>query len=200
MAHISLALSFFWLRSTGVSGWEQRSLRITTSGTLCTDVGSSLTSISTLYESALYPNFPILDIVAYLVNARFVICVFFFKVRFTYLLLTLFAWIFCLHVWMCIMCMLGTHRGQKRMWDPWDWSYKCLWVAMWLLGVNPLSSGRAISTLNCWAIFLAPICIFLTTSYVENFQCAFLVRGSLGCALFYWLALLIRWYVLAVGL
>lgn len=32
-------------------------------GILYTDVGSSLTSISTLYESTLYPNSPILDIV-----------------------------------------------------------------------------------------------------------------------------------------
>jgi hypothetical protein len=33
-------------------------------------------------------------------------------------LLSLCVGIFCLHVYVCTKCMLGTHRGQKKALDP----------------------------------------------------------------------------------
>lgn len=30
----------------------------------------------------------------------------------------------------CIMFVSGTHRGQKRKWDPWDWRYRQLWESI----------------------------------------------------------------------
>jgi hypothetical protein len=44
--------------------------------------------------------------------------------------------------------------------DPWNWSYRWLWGAMWLLGIEPRFSGRAASVLNCWAISPAPSTFF----------------------------------------
>lgn len=28
------------------------------------------------------------------------------------------VWVFCLYACLCTMCMLGAHRGQKRILDP----------------------------------------------------------------------------------
>lgn len=39
---------------------------------------------------------------------------------------------------------------------PWNWSYRTLWAAMWMLGIKPEYSGRAAGTLNCQAVSPAP--------------------------------------------
>ena len=38
----------------------------------------------------------------------------------------------------------------------WNWSYRQVWAAIWVLGLEPGSSGRAASALNHWAISPAP--------------------------------------------
>ena len=47
----------------------------------------------------------------------------------------------CMSVWGC--------------WVPWNWSYRQLWAAMWMLGIELRSSGRAVNEcslpLNCTA-------------------------------------------------
>jgi hypothetical protein len=35
------------------------------------------------------------------------------------------------------------------------WSYRCLWATMWVLGIEPRSSGKAVSAFNWWAISIA---------------------------------------------
>jgi len=50
------------------------------------------------------------------------------------------VWLACISVWRCQI--------------PWDWSYRQLWAAMWLLGIEPGSSGGA--ALNHWAISSIP--------------------------------------------
>jgi hypothetical protein len=30
------------------------------------------------------------------------------------------VWMFCLHVYLCPICVPGTHGGQKRVSDPWE--------------------------------------------------------------------------------
>lgn len=32
------------------------------------------------------------------------------------------VWMFCLHAWLCTMCMPSTHGGPKRHQIPWSWS------------------------------------------------------------------------------
>ena len=44
---------------------------------------------------------------------------------------------------------------------PWNWNYRELWTAVWVLGIEPRSSGRAVSALNCWAISPAQGICFL---------------------------------------
>lgn len=39
------------------------------------------------------------------------------------------TWVFCLHTCPCTMCTSGILRGQNRMWDSWNWSYRQLWRA-----------------------------------------------------------------------
>lgn len=55
--------SIYRCEGVGAKAFCVLQLPVGFTGILCTDVGSSLTSISTLYESTLYPKFPILDIV-----------------------------------------------------------------------------------------------------------------------------------------
>ena len=40
---------------------------------------------------------------------------------------------------------------------PWNWSYRQLWVAMWMLGIESRFSGRAACALNYWAISPATV-------------------------------------------
>ena len=47
------------------------------------------------------------------------------------------VWLACISGWGCRI--------------PWDWSYRQSWVTMWVLELNPVSSERAVSVLNCWA-------------------------------------------------
>jgi hypothetical protein len=59
-----------------------------------------------------------------------------------------FGLYFFLNVHWCFVCMLVW--GYQKLWN---WSYWRLWAAMWLLGVEPRSSGRTASALNHWATF-----------------------------------------------
>jgi len=55
--------------------------------------------------------------------------------------------------------------------------YKWLWSTMWLLGINLRTSGRAVSTINLWAISLAQhflfVCLFIYLFI--NFNLVFLL-------------------------
>lgn len=60
----------------------------------------------------------------------------------------------CLRIYLCTTCMLmlGVGGGQDRDQIPWDWRYRLQWAAMWVLRLEPMSSGRTASPLDCWAI------------------------------------------------
>ena len=65
-----------------------------------------------------------------------------------FLIITLYflcALVFCLHTCLCWGCQI-----------PWNWTYRQVWAAMWVLGIEPGFSGRAVSVLNLWAISPAP--------------------------------------------
>lgn len=59
----------------------------------------------------------------------------------------------CLRIYLCTACMrmLGVGGGQDRDQIPWDWSYRLQWAAMWVLRLEPMSSGRIASPLDRWA-------------------------------------------------
>jgi hypothetical protein len=48
------------------------------------------------------------------------------------------------------VCMPSKIRRRHRI--PWNWNYRWLWAAMWVLGTKPKSSARAGRALNHWAI------------------------------------------------
>lgn len=49
---------------------------------------------------------------------------------------------------MCIMCIPGAQRIQRKASNSWNWSYRQSWVAMWMLGIEPF--GRTDIGFNCW--------------------------------------------------
>jgi hypothetical protein len=53
-----------------------------------------------------------------------------------------------MHVCLCIMCMFGAHRGQRRASDLLELSYRQLWPTMWVLRLEPKFFGRAARALN----------------------------------------------------
>lgn len=44
------------------------------------------------------------------------------------------VWVFHLQVYVCTACMRDAQGCQKRVLDPSNWSYMCLWDTMWILG------------------------------------------------------------------
>ena len=49
---------------------------------------------------------------------------------------------------------------------PWNCSYRQLWAALWMLEIAPGSSGRAVSTLNCWVISPVPLSYIVSFTYL----------------------------------
>jgi hypothetical protein len=50
----------------------------------------------------------------------------------------------------CVCLMPREIRGGHQM--PWNWSYRWLWAATWVLGTEPKSSAAVASEVNHWAI------------------------------------------------
>ena len=55
------------------------------------------------------------------------------------------------YVYWCFACMYICVEGIRF------WSDRELWAAVWMLGIEPRSSGRSASALNYWAISPAPV-------------------------------------------
>ena len=56
-------------------------------------------------------------------------------------------WCFaCMSVWGCRI--------------PWNWNHRQLWAFLWVLGIEPRSSGRTASVLNHWSISPVPTASF----------------------------------------
>ena len=81
------------------------------------------------------------------------------KFLFSFLFLTFYF----IYVWVvfffptCVphICLvsLEVKRGCQV---PWNWTYRQLCAAIWVLGMEARSSGRAASALNCWVISPVP--------------------------------------------
>ena len=53
-------------------------------------------------------------------------------------------------------------------WIPWDGNYGWLWAFVWVVGIEPWSSGRTSAAFNWWAISLAQwMRLILNTCYIE---------------------------------
>lgn len=59
----------------------------------------------------------------------------------------------CMHV--CHMHAVLT-EVRRQHWVPWKWSYRQVWVAMWVLRAKPRFSLRKTSALAHWTISLTP--------------------------------------------
>lgn len=71
--------------------------------------------------------------------------------------LSICVWMFCLHVHMPTMCMcLGPAEVRRGHSVPWNWSFRWLWVTMWVIKPKSESSTRGVSALNSWVIFPVP--------------------------------------------
>ena len=63
-------------------------------------------------------------------------------------------------------CVLPACMYMCRCQVSWNWSYRQLWAAMWVLGMEPGPSGRAASALNHWAI--SPEMSIWTTQEIDS--------------------------------
>lgn len=70
---------------------------------------------------------------------------------------------FCLHEWMCIMCMTGTCGDQKSVSTPLQWSHSTLWASMW---VPWIKSGSFTKELQYFTKYLIPTKIFTKINWV----------------------------------
>lgn len=62
----------------------------------------------------------------------------------------------CMYVCIPHACLVLA-EARRRYWISLDWSYRQMWVALWILGVKSGSSGRTAHVLNCWVISSAHI-------------------------------------------
>jgi hypothetical protein len=60
------------------------------------------------------------------------------------------VWVSCMHAQMCLP------HECLRQWILWNWSYRLLKAAMWVLRIESGSSGKAASALNHWAVRKTP--------------------------------------------
>lgn len=56
--------------------------------------------------------------------------------------------VFCQHVYLCTICVPGVKGGWKKALSPLEWSYRCLWATMWMLGMELRSARRVASALQ----------------------------------------------------
>lgn len=81
------------------------------------------------------------------------------------------GYVFCLHVCLCHICAWCTWRpaegisSAKTGVNRWLWS-SLLWMAMWVLGIESKSSGRADNSISSSAISPALGMVFLKWSLV----------------------------------
>lgn len=61
-----------------------------------------------------------------------------------------------MYVYILWLCLVFTEAKRGHL-NPWDWSYRQLWVLEWVLGIEPGSSRKATSALNQWIISPAPL-------------------------------------------
>lgn len=95
-------------------------------------------------------------------------------------------WVFCFYIYLCAICVPSTHRGQKRHWIPWNWNSKCLWAALWVLGMKPRSSGRAALTpaiRGLWPCRREEAFMFSRLSMKDNCKLGSLVSHSSGACM-----------------
>ena len=59
-----------------------------------------------------------------------------------------------MHVW--ALCECNVSEVKRRFWPSWNWGYRYLSATMWVLGIEPVSSGRAVSLFNHSAVSPAP--------------------------------------------
>lgn len=74
-------------------------------------------------------------------------------------------------MFLCHLCAMCPQR-PKEGWDPWNCSFEQLWTAFWVLGNEPLSSGRATLTYSV-IYFLDFIFLMKYYSAFKNNFCSF---------------------------
>ena len=91
---------------------------------------------------------------------------FFFSFHFSFYFMCMGVLPACVSVYHVHIVSIEARRGHLILWS---WSSRLLWAAMWVLGIKPQSSGRAASSLSCWAISPVPKISFLKYR-IKNLQ------------------------------
>jgi hypothetical protein len=76
-------------------------------------------------------------------------------------ILLLYVYIYFTYMYVCALCAcLVPLKARKGHWISWNWSYRWLRAAMWVLGIELWSPEWVASALNPWAISVAPAVLF----------------------------------------
>lgn len=111
-------------------------------------------------------------------------------------------WVYVYFMWGgCFVCMYAsaphacsTRGGQQRVSNLLELEGR-MWAALWVLGINPGSSGSVASTLSCWVIsppspllfclypytYLPPTSLYSCSPYLENPNHLFKAKFSCHC-------------------
>ena len=80
-------------------------------------------------------------------------------------LVIMWAFLIIHFYFMFIGVLLACLWGYQK---PWNWSYTQLWAVVWVLGIEPGSSGRTASALNLWATSVSPKRIILCLYFLQH--------------------------------
>jgi hypothetical protein len=105
-----------------------------------------------------YVSLPVLDLLSHLM---YILLKYFYFILFYYFI----CLVFCSHA--CLCTMRVPRKGSQVAWNG---SYRWLWAAMWVLGIEP---GSSAGTFNHWAISSAQWITLLSLYSPNDNVCLF---------------------------
>jgi hypothetical protein len=90
-----------------------------------------------------------------------------------------FIWDFYFYVHECLPAGIFVHHihavptEARRLWVPWDKTYRRLWATMWVMGVETRPQERQLVVINTeppflWVLFFVVVCLFVCLWGVET--------------------------------
>lgn len=85
-------------------------------------------------------------------NANSLLCLWEFSFKLPYIYFLFYFGAVYVHVCLFTACVAGYYRGQKRTSNFMDLGWWIMWLTLWMLGIEPVSSVRATDVFTLWAL------------------------------------------------